>query len=127
VKNKQQSNKRQFDYNNVSTQRVRKEPPCPLPTPMTCDELSMLLDDELVDRFRSLDNDREKVIAVKFDATPWETEICYVRREMQLRRIRREHHDLYLKQLDREADEAFLAEDKYPVADLDNSSFMFIN
>ena len=60
------------------------------------DELAIALDDELFSRLNNLENDRLKVIEARFDPTPWEIEIAYLRREVQLRKVRRELHEQYL-------------------------------
>lgn len=89
------------------------------------DLIGTMTDDELLERLKALEADREKVLVAKLGPAPWEIEACYVRRELQLRRVRHGLHEQYLQELDREAREAQRLEDRYPVADLDNSAFMF--
>lgn len=63
------------------------------------DTIATLSDDELVNRFQVLDNEREMMRENRVPTKEWEIEIAYVRREQQLRRTRREAHDLYLNSL----------------------------
>jgi hypothetical protein len=109
------------------SQSRRKESPLPLPDVMHMDDIAVLTDEALFERIRSLDLDKDKILEAKADPTPWETEACYLRREFQIRRQRHQQHENYLHGLDREAEEARRQEEKYPVADLDNSYFMFLN
>lgn len=99
----------------------------PLPSISNMDDIAVLTDDALLEQLRLLEIEKEKAQSNNIDSKPWETEIAYHRREVQLRRQRREEHDSYLKGLETEAAEAQRLENTYPVADLDNSSFMFFN
>lgn len=85
------------------------------------DELATAPDEELINRFRSLEEERQKVIESGLDPRPWEDEVAYVRRELHVRRTRREAHDRYVRQLEKEYMEA---EYNLPAADLDNSVFL---
>ena len=91
------------------------------------DEVAIQTDDVLIDRLRQLEAEKEYILQERGDTRPWETEICYVRRELGLRRTRHQLHDAYLKELEREAAELLALENQYPVADLDNSQFIFFN
>lgn len=86
------------------------------------DVIGAMTDEELVLSFRALDEAREKVLSAGGDTMPWEVEIAYLRREQQMRRSRRDLHEKWCRDVEREMaiEEAML-----PVADLDNSSFMF--
>lgn len=85
---------------------------------MSIDVMAALPDEELINRLRSLEEDRQKVLDVHLVARPWEEEVAYIRRELQIRCARREAHDRYVSQLEKEFVES---EANLPVADLDNS------
>lgn len=87
------------------------------------DTLGAVPDDELITRLRSLEEDRIKVLDAHLDARQWEEEVAYIRRELQIRRSRREAHQNFVRQLEREFAEA---EANLPVADLDNTHFLRI-
>jgi hypothetical protein len=91
------------------------------------DDLGMMTDDVLTERLRALETDRDKVVEARFDPKAWEVEACYFRRELQLRRVRHNLHMQYLDELDRELYNAQRYENTLPVADLDNSVFMFVD
>lgn len=109
------------------SQSRRKEAPLPLPEVINMDVIGAMTDEVLLEKLRGTELDRDKVLEAKADAVPWEIESCYLRREFQVRRTRHTLHENYLHQLDREAEEARRQEERYPVADLDNSYFMFLN
>ena len=118
----------QKNWKRASTQlstspRAGRRYPVSIPDVMTTDELGIIVDEELIDRLRRLEEDRQKVVDVVLDARPWEEEIAYVRRELQIRRTRREMHDRYVKQLESEYSRS---EADLPSADLDNSRFLRI-
>lgn len=110
-----------------SIPKKRRESPVAAPDVQNMDELATMTDDVLVERLRSLETDREKVLDAKCDSRQWEVELSYIRRELQLRRTRHFLHEAYLNGLDREAADQARLENQYPVADLDNSEFMFFN
>ena len=84
------------------------------------DLLACGLDDELTSRLQTLESDRGKINDAGFDPTMWEVEVAYVRRELQIRRARRELHDQYMNSM-REQERAFIAEEaSLPVVDFDN-------
>lgn len=95
--------------------------PVDTPNVVSVDDLAVMPDDDLIVRLRSLEEDRQKVIDVLLDPRPWEEEVAYIKRELQIRRARHEAHDLYVKELEREA---AASEANLPVADLDNSRFL---
>jgi hypothetical protein len=104
----------------VSQPKQIKRYPCPLPENVDVDVLGLMLDEDLVVRFRALDDARNQVIDARMDPRPWEEEIAYVRREQQIRRVRRDAHDRYVRSFEREYSDS---ESGLPFADLDNSSF----
>lgn len=109
------------------SQSRRKESPLPPPDVTNMDDIGTMTDEALLEKLRATEMERDKVLEAKADAVLWETEASYLRREFQIRRTRHVLHETYLHQLEREAEEARRQEEKYPVADLDNSYFMFVN
>lgn len=103
--------------------RSSRRYPVAFPDVFTIDVLGTLNDEELINRLRSLEDDRNKVLDAHLDAKSWEEEVAYIRRELQIRRSRREAHQDYVRQLEREFAEA---EANLPVADLDNTHFLRI-
>lgn len=101
--------------------RSSRRYPVALPDVVSIDAMAALPDEELINRLRSLEEDRQKVLDAHLVARPWEEEVAYIRRELQIRRTRREAHDRYVRQLEREFAES---EANLPVADLDNSHFL---
>lgn len=95
----------------------------PLPEIVSIDLMAAANDEDLINRLRSLEEERNKVLDAHLDARPWEEEVAYIRRELQIRRSRREAHERYVRELEREFAEA---EANLPVADLDNSHFLRI-
>jgi len=84
---------------NNSTKKVnRGRAPINLPMLATVDVLGVMPDDELFDRIKMLDLERETVVDGHYDTKVWDEEIAYVQRELQLRRDRRIFHDRYLNQ-----------------------------
>ena len=73
---------------------------CPIPVPnvVNMDEIAIFSDEELFARASSLENDRTKVVESKFDPMLWEIEIAYLRREMGIRRQRREAHEVFIRE-----------------------------
>lgn len=105
--------------------RQQRTLPVQLPDIVNMDDIGIMTDDDLLERLRALETDREKVLDANMEAIPWEVESCYIRRELQMRRYRHGEHEAYLNDLERENRDAQRLEDSYPVADLDNSAFMF--
>lgn len=94
--------------------------PIPEPDVIDMDAIGSMLDEDVLARLRSLEDDVNRLYEMGFTARPWEEEIAYIRREQQLRRTRREVHEAYVKRLDREYS---ISEANLPSADLDNSRF----
>ena len=95
--------------------------PIPLPDVANMDDLAYVSDDELAARHTGLDADRNKIINHHFDPIAWEIELAYVKRELAMRRIRREAHDVWTREMYKQlvAEEANL-----PSAEFDNTCFM---
>lgn len=71
--------------------------PVEFPTPVSMDVIARYLDDELYSHLSQMENDRNKVIEAKLDPSPWEIEIAYLRREMGIRKTRREIHEEFVR------------------------------
>ena len=87
------------------------------------DVLGEMLDEDLSARLRELDIERDRVVGAKVDPYYWEVESAYVKRELQIRKIRRERHDVYLEELRQDEMRANALDASLPYADLDNSAF----
>jgi len=109
---------------NKSAVYVQEKPsynyPIPVPLQANVDELGIALEEDLFASLRSLEEGRQKVIDVHMDPRPWEEELAYVKRELQMRKIRREAHSKYLDMTDDYSE----SEANLPFADLDNSAFL---
>jgi hypothetical protein len=92
------------------------------PEVVSSDVLGTMLDEDLIVRLRALEDDKGRVYEAYGDARPWEEEIAYIRREQQMRRVRRDTHADYMK---KEADEFNRAEFGLPAGDFDNSVFVY--
>jgi hypothetical protein len=99
----------------------------PLPPRANMDDLSALQDEELIRRLDTLHEGRGHFLKARTSAQPWEEEICFIKRELQLRRGRRAAHDEYSKQVDVDNRASQRDEKWLPAADLDNSKFMFLS
>lgn len=86
----------------------------------TFDELGVMLDEDLSTLAGELETQREKSFGLKQDPHDIEVELAYVRREQQIRKIRRERHEQYL----RSQETAFIDESDLPAGDFDNYSFV---
>lgn len=116
---------RRVKNRNKSAVYVQEKPsykyPIPVPAFVNVDELGVALEEDLFSSLRALEDDRQKIIDVHMDTRPWEEEIAYLKRELQMRKIRREAHSRYLEQTDQGYSES---DANLPFADLDNSAFL---
>lgn len=94
----------------------------PLPEVTTIDVLDVMLDEDLIARYRALDEERNKVFMSGLDSRPWEEELAYVRREQQIRQRRRDAHFRFESIL---RGERSRSEDDFPAGDFDNSAFVY--
>lgn len=67
------------------------------PTVIDIDTLASMSDDELVRLHSHLQTEKEKVSRREDLLVAWETEVCYVQRELMIRSDRRRAHDAYLR------------------------------
>ena len=115
----QKSRKRAESQNETRT--VRRGG-VPLPQVVNLDELSIMLDEDLINRLRSLEDDKNRAAEAYADVRPWEEEISYVRREQQVRRVRRDSHSEYVRKIE---EEFARLEASLPAGDFDNSAFVY--
>lgn len=92
-----------------------------LPDVVNMDDLAVLTDEELYARSRLLDEDRQYMFNAGAVSRPWEEELAYVKRELMLRKSRRDAHEAYVRQIEREFQEQ---ERNLPMADMDNTQFL---
>jgi len=87
------------------------------------DVLGTMQDEDLVLRLRALNEDHARAYESGRDTYPWEVEIAYVRREQQIRRIRRDNH----AEITRLAEIEFRRlEESLPVADIEQNNAPFV-
>jgi hypothetical protein len=92
--------------------------PVAAPDVLNVDDIAIMAEEEIYERIDSLEGDRGKVLEARYDATPWEVEIAWLRRELHVRRIRRDMHDSYLQ-----ANARFLAEEGYEYPDYEEFKY----
>ena len=68
-----------------------------LPAVVDMESLSYVSDDDLDRRHSYLLGERERAVRLECDSRPWDTEICYVQRELKIRSDRRVAHERYLR------------------------------
>lgn len=93
-----------------------------LPDVVNIDDLSVMLDEDLMLRLRALEDAKGKAYEQGTITRPWEEEIAYVRREQQIRRSRREAFVEYSRTLEEEFSRA---EASLPAGDFDNTQFVY--
>ena len=96
----QQNNFDSYEYEYVPvTQHSQPNYPVPVPEVVNMDVTALLLDDELYSKLNLLESDRLKVLDARLDPLLWEVEIAYLRREIGIRKLRREAHEKYLQEV----------------------------
>lgn len=120
--NVQQKNRKRSEPSNYNTRPVQRYQNIALPEVITIDALGTMLDEDLIVRLRTLDEDKNKAYDSHVDARPWEEEIAYIRREQQLRRVRRDSHQEYVRKSELEFN---LSERYLEAGDFDNSAFVY--
>lgn len=102
---------------------VRRQTTVSFPEIVDIDVLGSMLDEDLVLRFRDIDEDRTRALeSGRPDLRPWEEELAYVRREQQIRRTRRDLHPEITRRIDAEN---WRIEASLPAGDFDNSAFVY--
>ena len=116
-----QKNRNRVESSSAYETRPQRRSAVSLPEVVNVDDLGIMLDEDLIVRLRSLEDDKGKAYDLHLDTRPWEEEIAYVRREQQIRRIRRDSHADYL----RKAEQEFVhSEVGLPAGDFDNYNFV---
>lgn len=131
AKNTKQKRSKEFEFddnvvvkNEEQVSRSRRVGP-PVPEVVNMDDLATMLDDELYAHANAMEHGRARAYDQRHDTTPWEQEIAYARREMQIRQQRRFAHENYVATLSRQhvADERNLPY----FQESDNRKFMVTN
>jgi len=91
------------------------------PATMNMDEIALLTDDELALMLNDLQNQRDSARSNSTLIYQCEVEICYVKRELQIRKM---HHQMHQKYEDIEIESSSVDEDSLPVSDFDNTPFV---
>ena len=68
-----------------------------LPDVLNMDDIGYASDEAIIDRVRCLEVERNRVLDMRYDAQPWEVELAYLEREVQLRKTRSQKHDEFLR------------------------------
>lgn len=68
-----------------------------LPNVVSVDELAVTPDESLYVRFDSLSRERDRADRDGYDTLPWEIELAYVQREIQIRKERIRAHERYIE------------------------------
>ena len=98
-----------------------------LPEVVNIDVLATMLDEDLSARLYALEGDKNSVLQDSYDAVPWEVEIAYVKREQQIRKLRRENHERYMRSVAQEIAEESDNFVNLPSGDFDNVQFRDLN
>ena len=104
------------------TRTPRRNGALPQPEIVTIDDLGVMLDEDLIGRLRGLEDEKNRAYESHMDTKPWEEEIAYIRREQQIRRIRRDTHADYVRKYE---EEFARTEAHLPAGDFDNSAFVY--
>lgn len=73
--------------------------PLPVPEVANMDDVGYYPDDVLNDKISRLESERSRLVDLKFDPYRWEVELAYLRREQQIRTVRMERHEAYMRDL----------------------------
>jgi hypothetical protein len=68
-----------------------------MPEVLNMDDIGYASDEAIIDRVRHLEVERNRVLDMRYDAQPWEVELAYLEREVQLRKTRSQKHDEFLR------------------------------
>lgn len=118
----QKKSKKQDKRSNVNHNDRRQVRMQPLPPIINVDVIALFSDDELSTHTHGLHAQRSQLDPNQ-DPKPWDVEIAYAQRELNLRQIGREMHEKYY--MDNEyVFENDTCEDSWPSGDFDNSKFI---
>jgi len=91
-------NNNQVQNNDRDELRTSKYP-LPFPEVANMDDVGYYPDDVLSDRISRLESERTRLLEMRYDPRHWEVELAYLRREQQIRNVRIERHDAYMREL----------------------------
>lgn len=103
--------------------------PMPFPDVNNMDDVGYYPDDLLADKISRLESERARLMDMKYDPHQWEVELAYLHREKQIRDIRLQRHDAYMRDLAlRGSDEEFAYRTEFgPIARVSNNDFKLLN
>ena len=78
------------------TKNKKSQSHIPYPKKLNIDDVSVLDDADLFALQRGLIDSISKVNELSLNSLPWETELCYVQRELQIRGARKDAHARFL-------------------------------
>ena len=81
---------------NVKSAKGAVDSPVSFPKKYTFDELAIIEDETLLSMQRGMVDSINRVNSHNLNPAAWETELCYIQREVQIRSQRREAHAKYL-------------------------------
>lgn len=117
----QKNRKQRNETTETATQRTYSA--VNTPEVVSIDVLATMSDEDMIDHLRALEQglDRAETNG-RSDPRVWQEEIAYVRREQQVRRVRRETHAEFVRTagVEFESDERHL-----PAGDFDNMAFVY--
>ena len=117
-----QKNKKRSEAQTGYETRPARRSAVAFPEVVNMDDLGVMLDEDLITRLRSLEEDKNRAYESHMDTRPWEEEIAYIRREQQVRRARRDNHVDYVRKYE---EEFARVEASLPAGDFDNSAFVY--
>lgn len=96
------TNKKHVDINDEhetfrAKARIVPQYPVDFPNVISMDVIARYSDEELFSCISRLETDRSKILESRFDPSPWEIELAYHKREFNLRKIRKEKHDEFMR------------------------------
>jgi len=119
---KKNKNANQQTNNDNDTLRSIKYP-MPFPEVANMDEVGYYPDDVLSDKISRLESERTRLLEMKFDPYHWELELAYLHRERQIRNVRLERHEAYVRELILKGDsDEFAVRTSFGPLDVNNST-----
>jgi uncharacterized small protein (DUF1192 family) len=90
------------------------------PVQANMDDISVMTDDELREHMSFLFAEINRLAEnnmLGYESAPWEKELSYYHREMQIRSRRRDAHDRYMQRMNAEAESIRMSEHHLPAMD----------
>jgi hypothetical protein len=98
-KNMSKNKNKNTNHNQSSEELRTSKYPLPVPEVANMDEIGYYPDDLLADRIGRLESERTRLLEMRYDPQLWEVELAYLRREQQIRTVRSERHEAYMRDL----------------------------